>query len=273
MRSGRLTFAAFALILLTWLPLGFMARGGLAGKNTRSPDGVILQQSGVQLAFGDPRLGDALKVSVVVAFLAGLLTTLIVAINICALRLAAACLASRSVSYPLVSAISVGALVIPDLALGVGIALLLAWLGVGRSLVSLVYAHTLLGCLVGMPVALTLTDRVSLAMEMAAMDTGCGKIQAAWRITVPSHRQLFMAVFLLSSILSFEDFVLALFVAPSGVTTLPLYVYSLIKFRRIEEANALGLLLTLFALVVSFWLSRIGRAEVHDSTSPRRRSL
>lgn len=264
--SSRWAFASsLGLVVLAWFPLVIMAGAALTDRTIRLPDGGTSHLNGIELALADRRLAAALAASIAVALPAGLLSTAIVAANLCAFRFASATLGTKSTK--LAGAASLAALVVPDLALALGVVLVLGSFGLGPSFAGLVYAHTLLGCLVTLPLALSLTSRIPFTMESAAMDLGCTRTQAAWRVTVPSNRNILAAAFLVSLILSFEDFVLALFVTPPGTTTLPLYVASLVKFRRLPEANALGLGLTIVALATVAALYKLTGVQLRTQGS------
>ena len=60
-----------------------------------------------------------------------------------------------------------------------------------------------------------------------------------------------IASFLLSITLSIDDFVITFFVAGPGSTTLPLQIYSMIKFGVSPEINALSTLLIAGTLLLS----------------------
>ncbi|MBU7004693.1 MAG: spermidine/putrescine ABC transporter permease PotC, partial [Theionarchaea archaeon] len=66
---------------------------------------------------------------------------------------------------------------------------------------------------------------------------------------------------LLAFTLSFDDFVITFFVAGPGATTLPLKVYSMIKFGVTPEINALSTIIIIVSTVVVFASQAAGRNE------------
>ena len=71
------------------------------------------------------------------------------------------------------------------------------------------------------------------------------------QITLPQLVPAIVASFLLSFTFSFDDFVIAFFVAGS-TTTLPIYVFSSIRRGVTPEINAIGTTVMLFSLTMLF---------------------
>ena len=60
--------------------------------------------------------------------------------------------------------------------------------------------------------------------------------------------------FMMAVTMSLEDFVITFFVSGPGSTTLPLYVYSMIRFGVSPVINALSVLLVLVTLLIAIGL-------------------
>ena len=68
-----------------------------------------------------------------------------------------------------------------------------------------------------------------------------------------------MAGALLAFILSIDEFVITYFVAGQGVSTLPIYIYTMIKFGSIPIINALSVIIltiTIILICLTQWLSK-----------------
>ncbi|SBT03612.1 polyamine transporter subunit; membrane component of ABC superfamily [Candidatus Accumulibacter aalborgensis] len=97
--------------------------------------------------------------------------------------------------------------------------------------------------------------RTSLAMQdeslfEAARDLGASPWQTFRRVTLPLILPAVLAGFLMSFTLSIDDFVITVFVAGVGVTTLPLQIYSMIKVAVSPEVNAVSTLLMALTLTL-----------------------
>jgi spermidine/putrescine transport system permease protein len=78
------------------------------------------------------------------------------------------------------------------------------------------------------------------SVEEAAQDLGATPVQTFLRVTLPLILPGVMAGALLAFTLSFDDFVITFFVAGVGSSTLPLQIYSMIKFGVSPVINALS---------------------------------
>lgn len=88
------------------------------------------------------------------------------------------------------------------------------------------------------------------ALEEAARDLGANNWQAFWRITFPILAPGILAGALLAFTLSLDDFVITFFTAGVGTTTLPLFVYGMLKQRVPPEINAISALMILVSILL-----------------------
>ncbi len=80
-------------------------------------------------------------------------------------------------------------------------------------------------------------------LEEAAGDLGANPMVAFWKVTFPILMPGVLAGGLLAFTLSLDDFVVTFFNAGVGTTTLPLYVYGMLKQRVPPEINAISTLM------------------------------
>lgn len=85
-------------------------------------------------------------------------------------------------------------------------------------------------------------------LEMAARDLGANEWHTFRKITMPLLMPGIMSGALLAFTLSLDDFVITFFVSGPGSTTLPLLVYSQVKFGVEPDINALTTLMLLFSI-------------------------
>ena len=57
---------------------------------------------------------------------------------------------------------------------------------------------------------------------------------------------------MLAFVISVDDFIITLMVAGGGSTTLPVYIYSMVKMGVTPEVNAVSCLLLAFSITVSY---------------------
>ena len=97
------------------------------------------------------------------------------------------------------------------------------------------------------------------SLEEAAADLGANTWTTFRRVTLPLLMPAIVSAALLAFTLSLDDFVITFFVSGPGSTTLPVRVYSMIKFGVTPEVNAISTLMLLGStvlVVISLWLQR-----------------
>jgi spermidine/putrescine transport system permease protein len=88
------------------------------------------------------------------------------------------------------------------------------------------------------------------SLEEAAWDLGANEWQTMWRIILPLIFPGILSAALLAFTLSLDDFAIAFFTSGVGGTTLPLYVYGMIKFSVTPAINAVSTLILLASLIL-----------------------
>ncbi|CBN56764.1 MULTISPECIES: ABC transporter permease [Kamptonema] len=101
----------------------------------------------------------------------------------------------------------------------------------------------------------TITVRARLAeldpaLEEAALDLGANEWRTFWRIILPLIWPGIFSAALLAFTLSLDDFVISFFTSGVGSTTLPLFVYGMIKFTVTPAINAISTLMLLVSLLL-----------------------
>jgi len=150
-------------------------------------------------------------------------------------------------------------LVAPEILVGISLLMFFVAARVGLGLFTIFLAHvTFCVSFVAMTVLARFQD-FDYAVVEAAQDLGAGWWTAARRVLLPMLRPGLVAGGLLAFTLSIDDFVITFFVAGPGATTLPIRVYSMIKYGSPPLINALSTILlavTFAAVAASQRLSR-----------------
>ena len=150
--------------------------------------------------------------------------------------------------------------VIPEITLAVSLLLFFVTVGIPLGRMSIILAHATFNLpLVALPVRARL-QQVGRSVEEAAMDLGADETRTLRHILLPLLRPALLVGTLLSFTASLDDFVVAYFVAGPGATTLPIRVYSLVRYGVTAEVNALSALLLLVSIcliaVTLLWQGR-----------------
>lgn len=99
------------------------------------------------------------------------------------------------------------------------------------------------------------------SFEEAAMDLGANELVTFWRVTFPMILPGVLSGTLLAFTLSLDDFVITFFTTGPGSTTLPIYVYGLLRRIITPQVNALSTIWVLVVVTAVFLLQRFQSRE------------
>src|SRR5207302_10727119 len=103
--------------------------------------------------------------------------------------------------------------------------------------------------------------RIDSTLEEASADLGATPLGTFWKVTLPQLYPAVLAGALLAFTFSFDDFLLSFFLSGVGSTTLPLNLFSRLRFGVSPIINAVAasmLSLTLTAIVMAQLVLRRG---------------
>jgi spermidine/putrescine transport system permease protein len=151
-------------------------------------------------------------------------------------------------------------LVVPEILMGISLLMFFVAAQIRLGLSTIFLAHvTFCISFVAMVVLARLQD-FDYAIVEAAQDLGAGWWATTRKVLLPLLWPGLIAGGLLAFTLSIDDFVITFFVAGPGSTTLPIRIYSMIKYGSPPLINALStilLIITFAAVVMSQRISRV----------------
>ncbi|MCK5674362.1 MAG: ABC transporter permease [Spirochaetales bacterium] len=130
---------------------------------------------------------------------------------------------------------------------------------------SIIIAHITFSTPLAVFVILGRMQRIDWATEEAAWDLGANKITAFFKVIGPAMLPGISAAAMLVFPWSFDDFVITYFVAGVGTTTLPIYVFSQLRYGATPVINTIGTLfviVTMLLLVLSGYLQNKGQEAI-----------
>jgi len=193
----------------------------------------------------------------------GLVNTLVVAVGSTVLAtvlgtLLAVGLARHTRSRTL-DALSVLPAVLPDLVLAIGLLVFYATIKSTLGLHSVLLAHTVFGMAFVTAVVRTRLTGADTSLEEASRDLGATPFTTFLRVTLPQLAPGITAGALLAFTLSIDEFVIAYFTAAPTTPTLPIVIYSMVRFGVTPEINALATLLLLVSFTAVIVTQRMTR--------------
>jgi putrescine transport system permease protein len=142
------------------------------------------------------------------------------------------------------------------LLLFVGLEQMLGW-PKGRGILTITLAHATL-CMAYVTILIRgRLAEVDRSLEEAALDLGARPLRVFMAITLPLISPALISGWLLAFALSLDDLVLASFVAGPGASTLPMVIFSSIRFGISPQINALATLIitgVALSVLVAGWL-------------------
>lgn len=208
--------------------------------------------------FRDAHVLDALRNSLVIATISTVVATVIG--TMAALALQRYSFRGRGASESLLYI----PVIIPEVVMGIALLAFFAQMNIRLGLTTITLAHIAFS----IPFV-TLVVRARLhgfdkSIEEAAMDLGANEFTTFRRVTLPTIMPGVLSGAMLAFTLSLDDYVITYFTAGPGSTTLPLRVFSMVRFAVTPEVNALSTLwvLTVFGVLAAgqFVQSRQPRA-------------
>lgn len=141
-------------------------------------------------------------------------------------------------------------ILIPEIVMGLSLLVLFSQAHIPLGKTSLILAHITF-CVSF--VVITVNARLQgmrPELEQAAMDLYATPFQTFRYVTLPLAMPGIVAGALMAFTLSIDDFIISFFVAGPNSTTLPLYIYAMVKRGISPEINALSTLLMLATIVL-----------------------
>ena len=242
-RSHVLCAYAMAILAFLYLPLLILA---LYSFNESRINAVW---SGFTLdwylsLFKNRRVLEALTNSLIVAFASTIVSTVLG-------TTAAIALNKYQYKYKsLINGLLYLPILIPEIVMGLSLLVLFSQAHIPLGKTSLILAHITF-CVSF--VVITVNARLEgmrPELEQAAMDLYATPFQTFRYVTLPLAMPGIVAGALMAFTLSIDDFIISFFVAGPNSTTLPLYIYAMVKRGISPEINALSTLLMLATIVL-----------------------
>ncbi len=239
------TFRLMSILVFAFLYLPLLFVVGYSFNENR----VVTVWKGFSLQWYAEVLGNndiqrALMNSLRVATVATILSVLLaLGLAIGLLRMARA---GRTFAWALIGA----PLVLPEIVFAIGTLAFFVQLRVPLGVNAITLAHTAF-CIpfALLPIRARLRS-VDLAVYEAAADLGANEWRVFRRITLPLLAPGVLAGALLAFIISLDDFIVSYFLAGPGGTTLPVYIFGMIRNAITPGVNALSTLLLLASVLI-----------------------
>jgi len=147
-------------------------------------------------------------------------------------------------------------LMVPEIVTAVAVLIFFSAIGMNWGLGNVIIAHiTFCIPFAFMPIRARL-EGMDTSLEQAARDLYASEWETFRFVTVPLLMPGIVAGAMLAFVISMDDFIITLMVGGAGSTTLPVYIYSMIRRGLTPEINAVStvLLLVSIGIVTAYWV-------------------
>ena len=150
-------------------------------------------------------------------------------------------------------------LMVPEIVTAIATLTFFSAIGLSLGLGNIIIAHTVF-CIpfAYMPIQARLKG-MDESLEAAAQDLYAGKWDTLRLVTLPLLGPGILSGAMLAFIISIDDFIITLMVAEAGSTTLPIYIYSLVRLGITPEINAVSTVLlglSIIFVTLSYWVGK-----------------
>lgn len=204
-------------------------------------------------AWTDPSIVDALRTSLTVALLNAALATVFG--TLAAIGMQRVGRRTRTAFELMVY----GTIVTPEIVIAIASLLFFVTINIDLGIPTIVITHVVYNTSI---VALIVRARLigmDRTLDEAAADLGANPLQTLRRVTIPLLYPAILAGALLAFTFSFDDFVLTFFVSGATSTTLPLKIFSMLRFGISPVVNAVATVMLVVTLTCIFAASFIVR--------------
>ena len=144
-------------------------------------------------------------------------------------------------------------LVLPDLIIGVSLLLFfnMNFAKIPLGMLTVFIAHTTFNIPFSLFIIMSRIDEFDFSIVEASRDLGATELQTLNKVILPTMVPGIISAFLMSMTLSLDDFVITSFVTGTNSDTLPIQIYSMLKFGVSPTINALSTILILGTLILA----------------------
>jgi putative spermidine/putrescine transport system permease protein len=212
------------------------------------PSGFTLDWYGK--VFGNAEFIRGAQISLVVAICASLLAVAV------AVPASLAVVRSQFKGRTLIEAFFLSPLVVPAIALGMGLLIVMSYLGLVATYLGLILSHLALTVPYVMRTTLGSLRSSDLASEDAASVLGASPLRVFFTVTVPMITPGVVAGAVIAFLISLDEAVIALFIVGAGSPTLPVAMLEHVQYTADPQVAAVSVLLIFVSLVALFVVER-----------------
>lgn len=151
----------------------------------------------------------------------------------------------------------------PEIVTGVSLMLLFSIFKIKFGFLTLILAHITFNIPYVILNVLPKVRQIDQYLYDAAMDLGCNRILAFFKVVIPEIMPGIVAGFLMALTFSFDDFIISYFTSGPASPTLPIVIFAMTRRKVSPEINALSNIIFIIVLFV-LMLSNVNRKQIKN---------
>jgi spermidine/putrescine transport system permease protein len=141
----------------------------------------------------------------------------------------------------------------------VALLIFFSWIKIKLGLFTIFLAHVTFNIPFVLLIVISRLSEFDYSIIEAAYDLGAREIDALLKVIIPMTIPGIISGFLIAITLSLDDFVITFFVSGPGSSTLPLHIYSMIRFGVSPVVNALSVALIIATSALTLSTRKINK--------------
>ncbi len=141
-------------------------------------------------------------------------------------------------------------MIIPEIITGIALLSLATLLHIKGGYLLIIIGHILVGLPFVMTVVSARLHGFDASLEEAAMDLGADEVATFRRVTLPLIMPGIIGGALLSFTISFDNFLMTYLLAGSGIMTVPIQIYSMVRFEINPKVHALSAVIVVISMTL-----------------------
>ena len=150
-------------------------------------------------------------------------------------------------------------IILPEIIIGVSMLMFFAGMNIPLGISTIIIAHITFNIPFVMLIVIARLSEFDYSIIEAAHDLGATEMDTLLKVIIPMCMPGILSGFLVAITLSIDDFVITFFVTGPGASTLPLHIYSMLRFGLSPAINALSVILIVGSLVMAFMSKKLFR--------------
>jgi spermidine/putrescine transport system permease protein len=142
-------------------------------------------------------------------------------------------------------------MLLPEIVIGISLLIWFVMIHLSLGKFSLIVSHVTFALPYTVILVTLGLEGIDESLIEAAKDLGANQVQTFYKLTLPMLKPSLLGIFLLSFVISFDDLLISYFTAGAGNDTLPMKLYSLMRFGLSNELKAISSIILGASVLIS----------------------